>query len=171
VMDEAELTEALTVAQRRAQAVDILINVAGGSAPGLIAELDTKTWDRLYSLNVRSTVIACRTVLPSMRRQRKGTIVNMASISGLRGDPGWAAYNSAKAAIINLTQCLAWEAAMASGPTRSAQGRSPRPGCWEDSSDRRRRAPMTGHVRSAAWEGRRKPRRQSSSWPRTTLPL
>ena len=109
VMDEAELTEALITAERHAQAVDILINVAGGSAPGLIAELDTKTWDRLYSLNVRSTVIACRTVLPSMRRQRKGAIVNMASISGLRGDPGWAAYNSAKAAIINLTQCLAWE--------------------------------------------------------------
>jgi NAD(P)-dependent dehydrogenase (short-subunit alcohol dehydrogenase family) len=109
VMDEAELTQALTTAQRHAQAIDILINVAGGSAPGLIAELDMKTWDRLYSLNVRSTVIACRTLLPSMRRQRRGAIVNMASISGLRGDPGWAAYNSAKAAIINLTQCLAWE--------------------------------------------------------------
>jgi len=44
-----------------------------------------------------------------MRRQGSGSIVNMASISGLRGDPGWAAYNAAKAAIINLTQSLAWE--------------------------------------------------------------
>lgn len=109
VMDEAELIKALTTAEVRAGQVDILINVAGGSAPGLIAELDMKTWDRLYALNVRSTVIACRTLLPSMRRRRRGSIVNMASISGLRGDPGWAAYNSAKAAIINLTQCLAWE--------------------------------------------------------------
>src|SRR5579872_5815226 len=46
VMDEAQLTQSLIAAQRRAQAVDILINVAGGSTPGLIAELDTKTWDR-----------------------------------------------------------------------------------------------------------------------------
>lgn len=106
---EAELTTALAAAEARAGRVDILINVAGGSAPGLIAELDTAVWDRLYALNVRSTVIACRAVLPAMRRQGGGSIVNMASISGLRGDPGWAAYNSAKAAIINLTQCLAWE--------------------------------------------------------------
>jgi meso-butanediol dehydrogenase / (S,S)-butanediol dehydrogenase / diacetyl reductase len=109
VTDEVELTKALAMAEVRAGQVDILINIAGGSAPGLIAELDVKTWDRLYALNVRSTVIACRAVLPSMRRQKRGSIVNMASISGLRGDPGWAAYNSAKAAIINLTQCLAWE--------------------------------------------------------------
>ena len=87
----------------------MLINIAGGSAGGLIADLDLAVWDRLYALNVRSTVIACRAVLPAMRRQGSGSIVNMASISGLRGDPGWAAYNAAKAAIINLTQSLAWE--------------------------------------------------------------
>ncbi len=44
-----------------------------------------------------------------MRRRGSGSIVNMASISGLRGDPGWAAYNSAKAGVIALTQSLAWE--------------------------------------------------------------
>jgi meso-butanediol dehydrogenase/(S,S)-butanediol dehydrogenase/diacetyl reductase len=108
-MQESELTRAIAAAESRAGRIDVLINVAGGSAAGLIAELDTAVWDRLYALNVRSTVIACRSALPAMRRQRRGSIVNMASISGLRGDPGWAAYNSAKAAIINLTQCLAWE--------------------------------------------------------------
>jgi NAD(P)-dependent dehydrogenase (short-subunit alcohol dehydrogenase family) len=44
-----------------------------------------------------------------MRKQGAGSIVNMASISGLRGDAGWAAYNAAKAGIISLTQSLAWE--------------------------------------------------------------
>ena len=109
VIQEAELTAALAAAEARAERIDVLVNVAGGSAPGLIAELDTAVWDRLYALNVRSTAVACRAVLPAMRRQGHGSIVNMSSISGLRGDPGWAAYNSAKAAIINLTQCLAWE--------------------------------------------------------------
>ena len=66
-------------------------------------------WDRLYKLNIRSTLTACRAVLPAMRKQGNGSIVNMASISGLRGDPGWAAYNSAKSGIISLTQSLAWE--------------------------------------------------------------
>jgi NAD(P)-dependent dehydrogenase (short-subunit alcohol dehydrogenase family) len=42
-------------------------------------------------------------------RRRGGAIVNMASISGLAGDPGWGAYNAAKAAVINLTGTLAWE--------------------------------------------------------------
>jgi meso-butanediol dehydrogenase/(S,S)-butanediol dehydrogenase/diacetyl reductase len=109
VMIEAELTSALAEAEARAGRLDVLINIAGGSAPGLIAELDSAVWDRLYALNVRSTVIACRAVLPVMRRQGGGAIVNMSSISGLRGDPGWAAYNAAKAAIVNLTQSLAWE--------------------------------------------------------------
>jgi meso-butanediol dehydrogenase / (S,S)-butanediol dehydrogenase / diacetyl reductase len=109
VMDEAGLTRALAAVEAEAGRIDVLINIAGGSAPGLVAELETAVWDRLYALNLRSTVIACRAVLPAMRRQRAGSIVNMASISGLRGDPGWAAYNAAKAAIINLTQSLAWE--------------------------------------------------------------
>ena len=109
VMEEPALTGALAEVETRAGRIDVLINIAGGSAGGLIADLDLAVWDRLYALNVRSTVIACRAVLPAMRRQGSGSIVNMASISGLRGDPGWAAYNAAKAAIINLTQSLAWE--------------------------------------------------------------
>jgi NAD(P)-dependent dehydrogenase (short-subunit alcohol dehydrogenase family) len=109
VTDAAGLAAALEAIAARAGRVDALLAVAGGSAEGLVAELDLAVWDRLFALNVRSTVAACRAVLPAMRRQRSGSIVTMASISGLRGDPGWAAYNSAKAAIINLTQCLAWE--------------------------------------------------------------
>src|SRR5262245_9272714 len=90
VLEEEALAGALTAVEAEAGRIDVLINIAGGSAPGLIAELDLAVWDRLYALNVRSTVIACRAVLPAMRRQRAGSIVNMASISGLRGDPGWA---------------------------------------------------------------------------------
>lgn len=109
VMNEAELAAALAAAIAAEKRVDVLINIAGGSAGGLIADIDLDVWDRLYKLNIRSTLTACRAVLPTMRKQGKGSIVNMASISGLRGDPGWAAYNSAKAGIISLTQSLAWE--------------------------------------------------------------
>lgn len=108
VLDEEQFRVALKAATDQAGRVDVLINVAGGSAAGLVADIDLAVWDRLYRLNVRSTLVACQEVLPVMRRTG-GSIVNMASISGLRGDPGWAAYNSAKAGIISLTQSLAWE--------------------------------------------------------------
>lgn len=108
-MDEDGLTAAIRAATEKAGRLDVLINIAGGSAPGLISEIDLAVWDRLYRLNVRSTIVACRAAIPAMRAQGHGSIVNMASISGLRGDPGWAAYNAAKAGIISLTQSLAWE--------------------------------------------------------------
>ncbi|MBL8585017.1 MAG: SDR family oxidoreductase [Rhizobiaceae bacterium] len=109
VLDEEQFRSALQSAIAVAGRVDVLINIAGGSAAGMVADVDLAVWDRLYRLNVRSTLVACQEVLPAMRRQQKGSIVTMASISGLRGDPGWAAYNSAKASIISLTQSLAWE--------------------------------------------------------------
>ncbi|MSP83439.1 MAG: SDR family oxidoreductase [Alphaproteobacteria bacterium] len=105
VMVESDLTRAFA----RLDRLDILMNVAGGSRLGSIAKLELSEWDRLYALNVRSTVIGCKLAIPLMRKAGGGAVVNMASISGLRGDPYWAAYNAAKAAIINLTQCLAWE--------------------------------------------------------------
>ena len=109
VLDEDRFRTALRTAMQTAGRVDTLINIAGGSAAGMIADIDLGVWDRLYRLNVRSTLVACQEVVPMMRRQQRGSIVTMASISGLRGDPGWGAYNSAKAAIISLTQSLAWE--------------------------------------------------------------
>ncbi|MBJ2150239.1 SDR family NAD(P)-dependent oxidoreductase [Paracoccus sp. IB05] len=110
VMDEAELRAAIaTVLDRTGGRVDSLIIVAGGSASGLTADIDLAIWDRLYKLNLRSTLVACQAVIPAMRAQGKGSIVTMASISGVRGDPEWAPYNAAKAAILSLTQSLAWE--------------------------------------------------------------
>jgi meso-butanediol dehydrogenase/(S,S)-butanediol dehydrogenase/diacetyl reductase len=98
-----------TILEQTGGVADILITVAGGSAPGAVADLDLAIWDRLYALNLRSTAHSCRLAVPAMRRRGGGSIVTMASISGLRGDPGWGAYNAMKAAIINLTQSLAWE--------------------------------------------------------------
>ena len=89
--------------------IDMSLHIAGNSMFGLIEHLESSDWERLWRLNVLSTVICCREAVNRMKTTGGGAIVNMASISGLRGDPGWATYNVAKAAIINLTQCLAWE--------------------------------------------------------------
>ncbi|PIP00039.1 SDR family NAD(P)-dependent oxidoreductase [Pleomorphomonas carboxyditropha] len=107
----ADVSDAAAVASAidGAGPLDVLITVAGGSAPGLVADLEPAEWERLFRLNVVSTAAAVRAALPGMRRRGGGAIVTMASISGTAGDPGWGAYNAAKAAIINLTQTLAWE--------------------------------------------------------------
>ena len=92
-----------------ANGVDVVVNVAGGSRAGYVTALDPDDWDELYALNLKSTINSCRLAVEQMTPKGKGSIVNMSSISGLRGDPGWAAYNAQKAAIINFTECLAWE--------------------------------------------------------------
>lgn len=128
VTDEAALRDAVAqVLKQTGGRVDVLLNIAGASAEGLVADIDLEVWDRLYALNLRSMVVACQAVLPAMRAGGGGSIVNMGSISGLRGDPGWAAYNASKAAILSLTQSMAWEEglhgirvnAICPGPTAS----------------------------------------------------
>ena len=107
--DEADLTSAYETVDREAGALHVAVNVAGGSVAGYVSDLPWSEWERLFAWNIASTVQSCRLAVARMRAGGGGSIVNMSSISGLRGDPGWAAYNTTKAAIINLTECLAWE--------------------------------------------------------------
>lgn len=109
VLDQQQFSDSLDKAVEHLGSVDILINVAGGSFHCNISDIALDDFDRLYRLNVHSTVIATQRVLPSMRKAGKGAIVNMASISGVVFDPGWAAYNSAKAGVIAVTKVTAWE--------------------------------------------------------------
>ena len=96
--------------------IDVLHNNAFGVPPTLqgrrmarVAELDQGVWD--YTLHVGLTAVmqATRTVLPIMLRQGGGAIVNTASISGLFGDFGIAAYNAMKAGVVNFTRVVAME--------------------------------------------------------------
>ena len=110
VMDEAAIGRAFAhVDEVGGGRLDVSLHVAGNSVFGLVESLASSEWERLWRLNVLSTIVCCREAVARMKRGGGGAIVNMASISGLAGDPGWGAYNSAKAAVINLTQCLAWE--------------------------------------------------------------
>ena len=110
VMDEAQIEAAFREVDRVGGGrLDVSLHIAGNSMFGLIEDLATPEWERLWQLNMRSTVICCRLAIARMKTSGGGAIVNMSSISGMAGDPGWGAYNTAKAAIANLTQCLAWE--------------------------------------------------------------
>ena len=109
VTAEDQLTQAFERIDAEQQRLDVLVNIAGGSRSGLVTDLQAKDWEQYFRLNVVSTATTCRLAVPRMKTSGGGSIVVMSSISGVRGDPGWAVYNTSKAALINLTECLAWE--------------------------------------------------------------
>ena len=91
---------------------DLLVNNAGMIDPAPLVEVTPERWDRMFAVNVRSTYLTCRRALPSMLSLGRGTIVNVASISGILGwekFPGWVSYCASKAAVISLTEALAVE--------------------------------------------------------------
>ncbi len=87
--------------------IDLLFNNAGIGSLGQAPDIDNETWERVFAVNVHAILYACRAVIPHMRAQGGGAIVNTASISGLLADYGFGAYNASKGAVINYTRTLA----------------------------------------------------------------
>jgi len=96
--------------------LDMLHNNAFGVPPSLqkgrfapVAEIDQEVWDYTLQVGLTAVMQATRRVLPVMQKQGGGAIVNTASISGLFGDYGIAAYNAMKAGVANFTRVVAME--------------------------------------------------------------
>lgn len=93
-------------------AIDVLVNCAGvpqASAP--VDEVGEDLWQRVMDVNAKSVFLSARHVVPHMRSARRGAIVTIASIVGLRPRPAQSAYCASKAAAIALSQSLALELA------------------------------------------------------------
>jgi 3-oxoacyl-[acyl-carrier protein] reductase len=95
--------------------IDVLINNAAvfSVVPmnrGRIETIDPEEWDRLMAVNLRGLFFCCRAVLPSMRKQKSGKIINIASGTVFAGSPGRIHYVTSKAATIGFTRTLAREA-------------------------------------------------------------
>ncbi|MDR1053335.1 MAG: SDR family oxidoreductase [Planctomycetaceae bacterium] len=98
--------------QKFGKNIDTLINVAGTSGKGnKIEDVDEKEWDFIYAVNVKGSFFFIKHVLPIMKAQGSGSIVNFSSKSGKTGSALMSAYSSAKGAIITLTQAVAFEVA------------------------------------------------------------
>jgi 3-hydroxybutyrate dehydrogenase len=91
--------------------LDVLINNAGLQYVSKIEDFPTEKFELLIKVMLTAPFIAIKYVLPIMKKQQSGRIVNMASINGLVGFAGKAAYNSAKHGVIGLTKVTALEAA------------------------------------------------------------
>jgi 3-oxoacyl-[acyl-carrier protein] reductase len=87
--------------------IDILVNNTGGiGRAAAFGELSDEEWFAVFDLNLFSAVRLTRAVLPHMRQQGWGRIINIASESGIQPDPFMPHYNASKAALINLTKSL-----------------------------------------------------------------
>jgi 3-oxoacyl-[acyl-carrier protein] reductase len=92
--------------------VDILFNNAGlPMLPTPVEDITEEQWDKVMAVNVKGIFLGCKYVIPVMKKQGGGVIINTASISGVRPRPGQSAYSTSKGAVILLTKALAVELA------------------------------------------------------------
>jgi meso-butanediol dehydrogenase/(S,S)-butanediol dehydrogenase/diacetyl reductase len=89
--------------------IDVMVNNAGYAEPQWLHETSLESWNRTLAVTLTSVFLGIKYVVPIMRHQGGGSIVNTASISGLRADYGMGAYNAAKAGVMNLTRNAALE--------------------------------------------------------------
>jgi meso-butanediol dehydrogenase/(S,S)-butanediol dehydrogenase/diacetyl reductase len=107
VSDRALVEAATDAAAERFGRLDVVVNNAGIGCYGKTPDLDPETWHRVIGVDLHSVYYGCRAAIPHLRASGGGAIVNTASISGLFGDYGLAAYNAAKGAVVNYTRALA----------------------------------------------------------------
>jgi len=107
---EAEAEAALSQALTSFGGIDILVNAAGHISNGTIESTTLKAWDDMMNVNVRAIFNLMQKALPSLI-ERKGNVVNVSSVTGLRSFPGVLAYCVSKAALDQLTRCSALELA------------------------------------------------------------
>lgn len=109
VAEEESVEAAFASIEREIGEVEVLVNSAGvlqrTLPPG---ELTMREWDLVSRIDLRGTYLCCAAAGTRMARRRRGSIVNIASVAGMRSGP-LHAYGPAKAGVINLTQCLAAE--------------------------------------------------------------
>ncbi len=110
VSDPAQVDELVRHTVDRFAAIDILVNNAGIAGPiGPLHENDVSAWMRTIQVNLIGTYLCCRAVLPVMRRQNRGKIINL---SGAGATAAWrdlSAYGVTKVAVVRLTETLALE--------------------------------------------------------------
>lgn len=110
-----DVTSALQIEQTissiiaRHQQIDLLVNNAGYACGGFVEEITAEEWRKQFDVNVFGVIDVTRAVLPYMREQKSGTIINVSSISGRFGFPGLAPYAASKHAVEGFSEALRLE--------------------------------------------------------------
>ena len=112
ITDEKSVAAATAAAIKALGKIDILVNNAGITGPNRKTwEFTPEEWRRVIDVDLTGAFLCSRAIVPGMRAQKYGRIVNMASVAGKEGNPNAAAYSAAKAGLIGLTKSLGKELA------------------------------------------------------------
>ncbi len=113
VTDKAACDQVMTDLIARWGRIDILVNNAGITQPLKIMEIAPGNYDAVLDVNLRGTLYATQAVIPQMRKQKSGSVVNLSSVSAQRGGGifGGPHYSAAKAGVLGLTKAMARELA------------------------------------------------------------
>ncbi len=103
------IAQAMAQVEQAFQRMDVLVNNAGMTKDGLLIRMSVDDWDEVMSVNLRSVFLFTKAAGRVMMKQRSGSIINVASIIGLIGNPGQANYSASKGGIIAFTKSVAKE--------------------------------------------------------------
>lgn len=112
VADDTSVRAMAEAAVRRFGRIDGLVNNAAYFREVKLTpfeELDPAQWDRIFAVNVKGVWQCCKAVMPAMREQKHGSIVNIASVVAVAGQPGYLHYVATKGAVLSMTKGLAKE--------------------------------------------------------------
>jgi NAD(P)-dependent dehydrogenase (short-subunit alcohol dehydrogenase family) len=104
---DEHVAQAILQAEEKFGRIDVVVNNAGYGIGGSIEELSDRETRDSFDINVFGTINVIRHVLPIMRRQESGHIINISSIAGIAPATGWSVYGATKHAVIGLTEVLA----------------------------------------------------------------
>lgn len=107
--NEADLRTAIRHARETFGSIDILVNNAGVMLLGNIEGTDTEEWRHMLDINVLSVMLACHEILPIMKAQGGGDIVNISSVAGRQVKAGYSGYNASKWAVGAFSESLRQE--------------------------------------------------------------
>jgi 2-hydroxycyclohexanecarboxyl-CoA dehydrogenase len=111
VSDARSVRAAVDEAEARLGPIDVLVNNAGIDVIGPFLDSSEETWERLWAVNLKGTLLATRAVLHGMVARERGRIVNLGSDAGRVGSSGEAVYSATKGGVIAFTKTLAREVA------------------------------------------------------------
>ncbi|MCH8156437.1 MAG: 3-oxoacyl-ACP reductase FabG, partial [Nitrospinae bacterium] len=111
VSDAENVKQVFDSVAKEFKLLDILINNAGITMDGLLIRMKEDAWDRVLAVNLKGSFLCGQQAAKQMMKQRRGAIVNIASIVGIMGNAGQANYSASKAGLIGLTKTMARELA------------------------------------------------------------
>ena len=111
ISKEAEAKAAVAAVESSLGPVDVLVNNAGITRDGLTLTMSEADWDAVLAVNLKGAFLMSKAVMRGMIKRRQGSIVNISSVVGRRGNAGQANYSAAKAGLLGLTKTLAREVA------------------------------------------------------------